>query len=171
MVSEQAPHRTSRPASKASVSETEIDALQTACRALVAISARSIAAVEDKVDLAQFRALVVIASRGSVSLGELAEATRTHLSTASRLCDRLVSEDLLNRADDPANRRQLLLTLTGQGEAVVAEAMAERRAAMAPMLNAMPVSHRRDLVRLLGEFAAAGPQAAESDLWSMGWTT
>ena len=45
-----------------------------ACRVLVALSAQSIAAVEDAADVTQVRALVVISSRGSVSLGELAAA-------------------------------------------------------------------------------------------------
>ena len=42
-----------------------------------------------------------------------------HLTRASRLCDRLVAAGLLDRADDPANRRQLTLTLTPDGERVV----------------------------------------------------
>ncbi len=153
------------------VDDLELAALQAACRLLVAISAQSIAAVEDRVDLAQFRALVIVASRASMSLGELAEAARLHLSTASRMCDRLVSAGLMNRSDDPANRRQLLLTLTGRGRDVVADAMRQRQAALAPMLDAMPASRRRELVSLLTEFAAYGPPPEDSDLWFMGWAT
>ena len=153
------------------LSDAEVDAVQAACRVLVAISAQSIAAVEDVVDLTQFRALVVIASRGSVSLAELALAARLHMSTASRMCDRLVSMGLVHRADDPDNRRQLVLTLTEQGSRLVADVMGRRRAALEPLLLELPKDRRAQLVSLLREFADAGGEPADTDLWFMGWAT
>ncbi len=153
------------------VGDGELEAVQAACRVLVAISSQSIAAVEDQVDLTQFRALVIVASRGSLSLGELADAGALHLSTASRMCERMVAAGLMNRADDPTNRRQLILTLTDEGRRLVDEVMRSRRAAFEPMLAAMPKSRRAELVTLLQEFAASTPPPPESDLWSMGWQT
>jgi DNA-binding MarR family transcriptional regulator len=153
----------------------EADALLAACRVLVAISAQSIAAVEDVADLTQVRALVVVASRGSVSLGELSEAAHIHLTRASRLCDRLVMKGLLNRADDPANRRQLVLTLTPAGQDVVDEVMRRRREAIQPILERMGAQmtkpRRAELTLLLNEFATAGGEPSDPDLWAMGWTT
>ncbi len=146
-----------------------------ACRVLVAISAQSIAAVEDVADLTQVRALVVIASRRSLSLSELAEATRLHLTRASRLCDRLVVKGLVNRADDPSNRRQLTLTLTSAGQEVVDEVMHRRREAIAPILDRMSEQmtkqRRVELTSVLKDFAAAGGEPSDPDLWAMGWTT
>ena len=155
----------------ASLSEAEIDAVQAACRVLVAISAQSIAAVEDVVDLAQFRALVVIASRGSVSLAELAEAAGLHMSKASRMCDRMVGLGLVDRAEDPGNRRQLVLTLTPEGSRLVSDVMGRRRAALEPLLLRLPKDRRSQLVSLLREFADAGAEPADADLWFMGWAT
>jgi DNA-binding MarR family transcriptional regulator len=156
-------------------SDEEAEALLAACRVLVAVSAQSIAAVEDVVDLIEFRALVVVASRGSVSLSELSDAARFHLTRASRLCDRLVSKGLIDRADDPANRRQLVLTLTAEGERVVHEVMRRRRAVLEPILDrlteGMTVRRRNDMVSLLREFATAGGEPSDPDLWAMGWTT
>lgn len=153
----------------------EVETVLAACRVLVAVSARSIAAVEDVADLTQVRALVVIASQGSVSLRELSEATNIHLTRASRLCDRLVAKRLVNRADDPANRRQLTLTLTSGGEEVVREVMRRRWDAIRPILNRMSEQmtkqRRDDLVALLDEFAVAGGEPSDPDLWAMGWTT
>jgi len=149
----------------------ELDAVQAACRVLVAISAQSIAAVEDVVDLTQFRALVVIASRGSVSLAELADAARLHMSKASRMCERMVSLGLIHRGDDPDNRRQLTLTLTEQGSRLVQDVMARRRAALEPLLLRLPKQRRSQLVSLLREFADAGGEPADADLWFMGWAT
>ncbi len=142
-----------------------------ACRVLVALSARSIAAVEDVADVMQVRALVTVASRGSVSLGGLAEGAGLHLSRASRLCDRLVANGLINRADDPANRRQLTLTLTPSGERAVRKVMQRRRDAIDPILAQLPKQRRAELVSALQAFAAAGGEPSDSDLWAMGWTT
>ena len=75
-----------------------LDAVLAASRSLVAISALSIATVADRVDVVQLRVLVVIASRGRCTLGELADAADLHVSTASRTCDRLVAQGLLHRA-------------------------------------------------------------------------
>jgi DNA-binding MarR family transcriptional regulator len=153
------------------VTDTEVEAVQAACRILVAISARSIAAIDDVVDIAQCRALVVIASRGSVSLGELAGATSLHLSTTSRMCDRLVSTGLLDRADDPADRRQLTLTLTGEGRRLVREVMRRRKLGLTPLLARLPPGSRTQLVTSLRSLAEAAGEPADSDLWFMGWPT
>ena len=153
------------------VSNAELEAVEAACRVLVAISAQSIAAVEHIVDLAQFRALVVVASRGSVSLGELAEASNTHLSTASRICERLVTANLLHRTDDPANRRQLILTLTPKGRRLVQDVMRRRRAALASVVERLPRKQRGQLVSLLQVFAARDGEDADKHLWFLGWPT
>lgn len=155
--------------------DEEAEALLAACRVLVAVSAQSIAAVEDVVDVIEFRALVVVASRGSVSLSELSDGARFHLTRASRLCDRLVGKGLIDRADDPANRRQLVLTLTPGGQRLVHEVMRRRRAVLEPILDrlteGMTTRRREDMVPLLREFAAAGGEPSDPDLWAMGWTT
>lgn len=151
--------------------DEDADAVLAACRVLVALSARSIAAVEDVADVAQVRVLVVISSRGSVSLSELATAANLHLTRASRLCDRMVADGLINRADDPANRRQLTLRLTAKGQRVVHDVMAHRRAAITPILAQLPKQRRAELVAVLQEFAAAGGEPSGPDLWAMGWTT
>jgi DNA-binding MarR family transcriptional regulator len=164
-----------RPPSNRNAHDAEADAVLAASRVLVAISAQSIAAVEDIADLTQVRALVVIASRGSVSLSELSEAANIHLTRASRLCDRLVEKGLLNRADDPANRRQLTLTLTPAGQRVVQKVMRRRREAIQPILERMrkqmTKQRRAELTSLLNEFATAGGEPSDPDLWAMGWIT
>lgn len=151
--------------------DEEADAVLAACRILVTLSARSIAAVEDVADLAQMRALVVMASRGSVSLGELATAANLHLTRASRLCDRMVAEGLIHRADDPADRRQLTLTLTPSGERVVHTVMQHRRDAIKPILARLTKQRSAELISALQEFATAGGEPSDLELWAMGWTT
>jgi DNA-binding MarR family transcriptional regulator len=149
----------------------EMDAVLASCRLLVAISARSVAAVADVVDPTQVRVLVITASRGPISLGELADAAGLTPSTTSRLCDRMVASGLLDRHDDPTNRRALNLTLTQDGRTVVEKMITHRRTAIEAILNRLPRHRRTELADLLAQFNAVGGEPVERDLWSMGWTT
>jgi DNA-binding MarR family transcriptional regulator len=150
---------------------SDIDAVLLACRVLVAASAQSIAAVEDVADLIQVRILVVLASRGPLSLSVLADAAGLHITRASRVCERLVAAGLIDRVDDPDDRRQLILTPTAAGAQIVRTVLRRRRAAVEPALRRMSPQRRAELVSVLQEFAAAGEKGAESDLWALGWAT
>lgn len=141
-----------------------------ACRTLVAISAWSVEAVADQVDLVQLRILVVLATRGASGLGDLANVTRLHLSRASRACDRLVGKNLVTRRDDPDDRRVLQLGLTTEGEAVVRTVQNARRDAVAPVLAAMSATRRTELVRALQAFAAATGELGHGDVSALAWT-
>lgn len=148
----------------------DVDAVLEACRSLVAISAWSVETVADQVDLVQLRVLVVLATRGAVSLKDVADAGHLHLSRASRACERLVGKNLITRSDDPEDRRVLQLRLTRAGEAVVRTVMDARREAVAPVLAAMSATRRTELVRSLRAFAAVSGEAGAADVSSLAWT-
>lgn len=150
---------------------SEVEAVLAASRVLVGVAARSLAPVEDSVTLTQFRALVIIASRGPLHLAALADAMQVHPSNATRTCDRLVATGLADRRDNPADRRHLLLTLTDAGRELVDGVMHRRRAAIAQILREMPPEDREQLATVLTRFAAAGGEPEHADLWSVGWTT
>jgi len=82
-----------------------VDAVLRASRVLVSVAARSLAAVDQDVTLPQYRALVVLASRGPQRPSELAEALAVHPSTITRLCDRLTAKRLVHRAESAVSRR------------------------------------------------------------------
>jgi DNA-binding MarR family transcriptional regulator len=147
-----------------------IDTVLAACRALVAVSAKSIAAVADVADPVEVRVLVVVCSRGTASLREVADGVGMHVSTASRLCDRMVSKGLLDRENDPDDRRQLALTASSAGADVVRTMMRRRRSALQKILERMTDDGRALLTTALGEFADAAGESREEDLWSLGWT-
>jgi DNA-binding MarR family transcriptional regulator len=159
-----------RQGAAGTVTLAEVDAVLDACRALVAIAAWSVQTVADRVDLVQLRILVVLTVRDTASLKEVADASRLHLSRASRSCDRLVAKGLITRADDPADRRTLRLALTAAGEQVVRDVMDARRQAAAPVLAAMPATRRTELVRALRAFAAASEHMREDELSALAWT-
>ena len=149
----------------------EVEATMLAARALVAISAQSVVAVEDVVTPPQLRILVMIASRRSLNLGAVARGLGVHPSNATRACERLVSAGLLDRRDDPADRRNLQLQLTEEGRRLVDDVMDRRRHAIAEVLERMPALQRTALVPVLVTFAEAAGEVDDEHLWSVGWTT
>jgi DNA-binding MarR family transcriptional regulator len=145
-----------------------VDAALTASRALVAMSARSLAAVEGEVTLPQYRTLVVLQSRGPQTLHELAAELRVVPSTATRMCDRLVAKGLVDRAVPEDDRRLVHLSATTEGSDLVARVTAVRRAEMAAAVQAMPAEQRRALVPALEAFAEAAGEVPDR-AWDLGW--
>jgi DNA-binding MarR family transcriptional regulator len=132
------------------------DAVLTASRLLVAVSARSIAAVDESISIAQFRLLVVLSSRGRQKVTDLAEALNVNPSTATRAIDRLIEAGLVDRQTNPRSRREMLISLTRAGQRVVREVTRRRREEIAAIVEQMPPTHQRGLVRALNAFSQAG---------------
>src|SRR4051794_35125418 len=84
----------------------DVEATMLAARALVGISAKSLAQVDDVVTPPQLRVLVMIASRGPLNLGAVARGLGVHPSNATRACDRLVAAGLGGRRRAPRHRRE-----------------------------------------------------------------
>ncbi|MDD4867319.1 MAG: MarR family transcriptional regulator [Mycobacterium sp.] len=135
------------------------DALLTASRVLVAISARSIGQVDETITIAQFRTLVILSNRGPVNLATLAGLLGVQPSATGRMVDRLVAAGLIDRLPHPTSRRELLAALTKRGREVVRRVTAHRRAEIAAIVEKMPPAERHGLVRALTAFAAAGGEA------------
>lgn len=156
---------------RADVEETASVVL-TASRALMGVAVRSIAAVEDDVTLVQYRALVLMTSRGELNMSDLAEALGIHPSTATRLCDRLVAKDLVARVTSSESRRETSLSATPQGRGVVRAVSARRRKEVTRIVEQLPRRERELLRAAFGAFAiAAGEVALPDDAWRLGWTS
>lgn len=132
------------------------DAVLTASRLLVGLSARSISAVEDSITLPQFRLLVVLHTRGPLKHAVLAEHLGVTPSTASRMVDRLVTADMVRRDASPNSRREIMVELTEEGRQVVRQVTARRRKEIAKIVAKMPEDTRRGMVDALTAFAEAG---------------
>ena len=81
-----------------------VAAVLRASRALVAVSARSLAEVADSLTMTQFRTLVVL-DEGPVGLATLAGRLGVAPSTALRTVERLLAADLATRTENPDDRR------------------------------------------------------------------
>src|SRR5688572_7163122 len=106
----------------------DVDVALRASRALVGVTARSLAALPDDLTLPQFRVLVLLAQHETTFAGVLAEALGVHPSSVTRLVDRLESKGLVARHVNEHDRREIAVALTASGRAVVDDATAGRRA-------------------------------------------
>jgi DNA-binding MarR family transcriptional regulator len=139
------------------------DAVLRASRVLVAVAARSLAAVDHDVTLPQYRALVVLASRGPQRPSTLASALGVHPSSVTRLCDRLVTKALVKRYESAVSRREVSIRLTPKGRRLVDAVTVRRRAEIAAIAAKVPDRERAATVRALhalGEAAAEPTDAA-----------
>lgn len=138
-------------------------AVLTASRLLVAVSARSLAATEERVTLQQFRLLVVLASHGEAKLADLAGSLAVNPSTAQRMVERLIAAKLVSRRVNPASRREVELRLTAAGRQIVDEVTTRRREEIAGIVSRMSMRERADLVGALRAFAEAGAEPSDAD--------
>lgn len=137
-----------------------VDAVLAGSRALVAVSARSIAGAKG-VTLPQYRMLVVLHER-TATLSELAAQLDVAPSTALRMVDRLVAAGLVERTVKPENRRETHLSLTTSGRRTVRSVTERRRRDLRTVVAQIPARRRAAVGRALEEFAAAADRA---------WTT
>ncbi|MFI5611890.1 MarR family winged helix-turn-helix transcriptional regulator [Amycolatopsis sp. NPDC051903] len=145
------------------------DAVLTASRLLVAVSARSLAAAGDLITLPQFRVLVILHSRGTLNQAALAELVGVTPSTTSRMVDRLVAVGMVVRQDSPSSRREIVVELTGEGERVVRLVTERRRREIARIVAKMPEDARHGLVEALTAFAEAGGEPPAKDSIDAAW--
>ena len=159
---------TSSPRRSLSVDDL-VAAVLTASRALVGVAAASLAGVEGTVSLAQFRMLVMLDSYGETSLNRLADALGVTSASALPMVERLTSAGLVTREVDPANRREVVLSLSRSGAELVWRVTDRRRAAVARIVRKMPGERREDLIAALTAFADAAGEPRDAGPAAFGW--
>ena len=140
-----------------------------ASRALVGVAARSLSALEPDVTLPQYRALVLLSSRGEQRVGTLADALGIHPSTATRLCDRLLTKGLIDRATSEGNRREVSVTISPDGLALVNAVTRNRRREVRHIVGRIDPEARRALIDVFNAFSTAAGELPD-DAWKLGWT-
>lgn len=151
------------------VTPDQVHAVMVAAQALVGVAAQGVSEVEGRVTLPQLRVLMLVATRGGLNLGALAQEMGVHPSNASRACDRLVESGLLSRTESTLDRRNLMLELTSDGHALIDELIDHRRTAIATILGQMPEARRRTLASAMLSFAQAADETHAESAWKLGW--
>jgi DNA-binding MarR family transcriptional regulator len=144
------------------VDQDTVDAVLTASRTLVAVATQSLGAAAEDTTIAQYRALVVLASRGPQRMVDLAGALEVTPSTAGRMCDRLVRKGLIRRHRARSDRREVLVSITSTGREVVDQATKRRRELLADILSRLPARQQASIASALRAFAAAAGEVPDS---------
>jgi DNA-binding MarR family transcriptional regulator len=115
--------------------------------------------------------MLVVLDQAPSNLTSLAEALDVIPSTAMRMVDRLTAAGMLEREPNTANRREILIHLTGKGRHTVHQATERRRAEIARIVAAMPAVRRSGLIKALSAFTEAGdePLAQGPTVTDVGW--
>jgi DNA-binding MarR family transcriptional regulator len=166
----------SRPAAEGPAAETVleaeriavVEAVLGASRVLVAVAARSLAEVAEEVTLPQYRALVVLVSRGPQRVSSLAEALAVAPPTATRMCDRLVRKGLVRRRASSEDRREVWLSVTPTGRELVDQVTERRRGEITALLAEIPASEQTAMVELFTRLAEIAGEVPDQD-WAVGW--
>jgi DNA-binding MarR family transcriptional regulator len=159
-----------KEAARAAEREELVNALLSASRAMVAIAARSLAGLDSEVTLPQFRALMVLASRGPQRVVDISTELGVNPSTGTRMCDRLVAKKLIRRYRSTTDRRVVRLALTTAGERLVREVTERRRAELVTVVDTMPASRLRPVAAALRSLSESVGEPAETEWW-LGWAT
>lgn len=116
--------------------------------------------VESGLTMAQFKALLAAGSdtEQAITIGALACDLGIAQSTASLLVDRLEASGLVHRAQDPTDRRRVLVRPTARGEELVAELRLGRRQTFEGWIGGMPDEDLAALARGLRALAAAATE-------------
>lgn len=139
-----------------------------ASRVLVAVTASSLAILGD-ITLPQYRALVVLAQRGPMRAGELAEALNLHPSTLTRLADRMVGRRLVERRVPEHSRREVEIHLLDDGRSLVAEVSRRRFDDLARIVASATPAQRSAMLQGFDAFADAAGEQPEHG-WALPWS-
>ena len=113
---------------------------------------------EDDISTGQFSVLAALATRGPRTPRELADIERVQPPSMTRTLTYLVDAGLVDRTDHPQDGRQVLMSITAKGLAVVRETRRRRPAWLAQRLAELTPDERA----VLKEASAIVLRLAES---------
>ena len=103
--------------------------------------------------LPQFLVLASVHQHGSgCPIGKLAEEMFQSYPTMTGIVDRLKEAGLVERGDDPNDRRKVVITLTPEGSKLLDRARDTRRTRITRALSKFSAQDRREFLRLLTSY-------------------
>jgi DNA-binding MarR family transcriptional regulator len=130
----------------------EASVVEEASLALVEMTLAALASVPG-LSVLQLRLLLVVDRHHPLNLSRLASLIDVSAPSASRLVDRLVEADLVEREVAEHSRREVALALTPRGRRTIGRLRQRRQAAIAPVLEQMDRVDRAALVEGLKAFS------------------
>ncbi len=106
----------------------------------------------------QIHALLHIFHAGECPISDIAALTDSSPAAASQLVERLVQQGLVQRTEDPQNRRVKKLRLTEKSHKLIRAGVTSNRS-LAELMERMPAKHRQTVHAAFGYLAEAARQA------------
>ncbi len=97
----------------------------------------------------QFSILMGLHHGGACSISELSERMETTVAAASQLVEKLVQADLLERTEDPNDRRVKRVALSSKGEEFLQQGVTERYRWIDPLANALSPEEKAKITAAL----------------------
>jgi DNA-binding MarR family transcriptional regulator len=135
-------------------SAAQAKTVEDASLALVEMTLAALATVPG-LSILQLRTLLVVDRHPPLNLSRLAALLDVSVPSASRLVDRLVEADLVDRGVAEHSRREIVLSLTAQGRRVLGQLRRSRQRAIGRVLESMSSHDRAALVAGLTAFSTA----------------
>jgi DNA-binding MarR family transcriptional regulator len=104
---------------------------------------------------AQCHLILAVEEAGETSVGEVADALELDSSTLSRAVDGLVKARLLERKEDPSNRRRQLVRLSAKGREKAASINTLCDSYYEGLLGTLPAKESKAIVTVLPIFVKA----------------
>jgi DNA-binding MarR family transcriptional regulator len=145
--------------------EAIVDALLSMSRVLMGLTARTLDERNVDVTLTQYRALVVLASRGPQRTMDLAVELGVQSSTATRMCDRLIRKDLVRRFQRADDRRVSWLGLTETGKELIGDTMRRRRDAITQLVTKINSPIPDGVASVLTALVTAAGETPDPQWW------
>ncbi|WP_053202855.1 MarR family winged helix-turn-helix transcriptional regulator [Jiangella muralis] len=122
--------------------------------------------VELDLSISQFRCLIMLGRHAeALPINELADRLDLTLATAGRNVDRLVAHGLVERREDPQDRRVRLVSLSGAGRAIMTEIDETRHNAVRAFARSLDPADRDRLAAALGPIVEpSAPSRMEEQL-------
>jgi len=105
--------------------------------------------------MVQLKALLLVVESGGMRSRDLADGLGIAPSAVTPLVDRLVTQQLLRRDDDPADRRVVWIRATRRAGAIYEQLMAANQQVLGEVLAAIPAAERTAVHAALDQLIAA----------------
>ncbi len=117
---------------------------------------------EAGLSMSQFSILMQLHHHGRCSISDISERFETTSAAASQIADKLVQAGLLERSEDPADRRSRLLTLSSKGRSLVDESIRARYLWVADLGSRLTPQEQQKVIEglTLMKTAAGQPELA-----------
>lgn len=110
----------------------------------------------------EIHALLHIYHGGEPRISDIGDLTGASPAAASQLVDRLVKEGLVERIEDPANRRVKRLRLTDKSLKLIRQGVTSNHF-LGELMQALPANQRKTVLTAFGYLAQAAEKVQSSD--------